>query len=200
MTTILRTGFHDRQLNSLFESIVIDLFSSKKARLATSSDFPSRPIPSTPTVVVISSSDEKSSSVGNIPYHGMRKPFVVSVSVNEELFECANPSPLYLKPTYVPSREEMSKLLSCILFFTKREPLVHDIRVFFPVMQRILVEMDKDPNQSFMVRFPHDTSNTAISHIMNMNDYTAFETSKMVGHPLFFHLCIFSIFLQPLIS
>lgn len=79
MTTILRTGFHNRQLNSLFESIVIDLFSSKKARLATSSDFPSRPTPSTPTVVVISSSDEKSSSVGNIPYHEMRKPFVVSV-------------------------------------------------------------------------------------------------------------------------
>lgn len=103
MTTILRTGFRDRQLNSLFESIVIDLSSSKKARLATSSDFPSRPTPSTPTIVVISSSDEKSSSVGNIPYHEMRKPFVVSVSVNEELFECANPSPLYLKPTYVPS-------------------------------------------------------------------------------------------------
>lgn len=95
MTTILRTGFRDRQLNNLFESIIIDLSSSKKARLATSSDFP--------TIVVISSSDEKSSSVGNIPYHEMRKPFVVSVSVNEELFECANPSPLYLKPTYVPS-------------------------------------------------------------------------------------------------
>ncbi|KAL6345976.1 hypothetical protein AAG906_025256 [Vitis piasezkii] len=101
-------------------------------------------------------------------------------SVNEELFECANPSPLYLKPTYVPSREEMSELLSCIPSFTKREPSVHDIRVFFLVTQRILVEMDKDPNQSFMVRFPHDTSNTAIARIMNMNDYTTFETAEMV--------------------
>ena len=118
----------------------------------------------------------------------MRKPFVVSKNVSEESFDCLNPSLLYLKPAYVFSREEMFEFLSHIPSFTKREPSVHNMRVFFPVNQWIPVEMDEDPNRSFMVQFLHHTSNIVIARILHMNDYTAFETTEVVCHPLFFHL------------
>ena len=118
----------------------------------------------------------------------MRKPFVVSKNVSEESFDFLNPSLLYLKPAYVFSQEEMFKFLSHIPSFTKREPSVHNMRVFFPVNQWIPVEMDEDPNRSFMVQFLHHTSKMVIARIMHMNYYTAFETTEVVSHPLFFHL------------
>ncbi|KAL6350513.1 hypothetical protein AAG906_019160 [Vitis piasezkii] len=83
-------------------------------------------------------------------------------------------------PAYVPSREEVSELLSRIPFFIERETLVQDMRVLFPATQRIPIEVDEDPNQSFMTRLPYGSPNTAIGTIIHMKDYTTFKTTEVV--------------------
>ncbi|RVW39852.1 hypothetical protein CK203_083152 [Vitis vinifera] len=84
----------------------------KKTCSAPDPNSPSKPTPSTPTTVVTSGLNEKPSSIGDIPYHEMRKPFIVLGSINKESFECPNPSPLRLNPAYIPNQEEMSEFLS----------------------------------------------------------------------------------------
>nr|CAN70561.1 hypothetical protein VITISV_031620 [Vitis vinifera] len=99
-------------------------------------DFLSKPTPTTPTAAVASDSNEKPSSTDDIPYHKMKKPFVISGNISEESFECLNLSFLYPNPTYVPSQKEMFELLRHI----------------------------------------------AIAHIIHMQDYIAFETTKVQVH------------------
>ncbi|KAJ9699120.1 hypothetical protein PVL29_007953 [Vitis rotundifolia] len=142
MATNLRVEFYKRQHKRLSKSIVIDTSSSKKTCRTPGPDFPSKSIPSTPIAVVASSPDEKPSSIGDIPYYEMKKPFVFLENINEESFKCLNHSPLHPKLAYVPNWEEMFELLSHILFFTEREPLVHDMGVLFQATQQILVEVD----------------------------------------------------------
>lgn len=112
---------------------------SKKARSAPIPDSSSKPILSTPTTIVVSILDDKPSSVGDISYHEMRKPFVVSGSVSEDSFECPNSSPQHPKSTYVPNWEEVSELLRHIHSFTKRELLMQDMRALFLATQRLSV-------------------------------------------------------------
>ncbi|KAJ9687051.1 hypothetical protein PVL29_015775 [Vitis rotundifolia] len=178
MTTNLRARFCKRQHKRLSKSITIGLSSSKKARSTPSSDSSSKSTPPTHVAAIASNPNEKLSSIGNIPYHEIRKSFIISGSINEKSFECSNPSPLCPKPAYVPNREEVSKLLTSN---TRHE-------VLFSATQQILVEVDDNLNQSFMVRLPYDTSNTAIAHIIHMKDYTTFETMEVVGHPPLFYL------------
>ena len=97
MTTNLRVGFYERHRKNLPKSIAIDPSSSKKAYPTPNPDSPSRPTLLIPTAAITSRFDEKLLYVGDIPYHEMRKPFVISRSINEELFECRNHSPLYPK-------------------------------------------------------------------------------------------------------
>lgn len=94
---------------------------SKKVHPAPELDSPSKSTPSTPTIVVVLDSDNKLSSVGDIPYHDMRKPFVISRSINEDSFKCLNISPHYPKLAYIPGREEVSELLRDIIFFFYRK-------------------------------------------------------------------------------
>ncbi|KAJ9701243.1 hypothetical protein PVL29_006546 [Vitis rotundifolia] len=132
MTFNLRPGFRERQCKPLSKSIVIDPSSLKKASPALNPDFLSKLTPSTPTTAVTSSLDEKPFSIGNISYHKMRKPFVVSGNISEDSFECSNSFPFHPKLTYALSLEEVSKFLSCIPSFIEKEPLVQDTRVLFP--------------------------------------------------------------------
>ena len=60
--------------------------------------------------------------------------------------------------------------------------------VLFQAMQRILIEVDEDPNQSFMPRLPYGILNTTIAHIIHMKGYIAFEIAEVVSHPPIFHL------------
>lgn len=95
--------------------------SSKKVRPALELDSPSKSTPSTPTIVIVLDLDNKLSSVGDIPYYNMRKPFVVSRSINEDSFKCLNISPHRPKSAYIPGREEVSELLRGIIFFLYRK-------------------------------------------------------------------------------
>ena len=175
----------------MFKSITIDSSSSKKARQVPGPDSPSKPTPPTPTAVVASDSDEKASSTDDIPYHKMRKPFVVSGKISGESFKCLNLSFLYPNPTYVPNQKEMSELLRCIPSFTEMESLVQEMGTLFPITQWIPIEMDEDPSQSFMTRLLYGITDIVIAHIIHMKDYTAFETTKVVSHPYLFHLWLF---------
>lgn len=122
MASNLRVEFYKRQRKGLFESIVIDLSLSKKTHSTPGPDSPSKPTSPTLIIVVASSPDEKPSSVDDISYHEMRKPFVVTGNISEDSFECSNSSYFRLKPTYVSSREEMFEFLSHIISFTKKKP------------------------------------------------------------------------------
>ncbi|KAJ9705787.1 hypothetical protein PVL29_003744 [Vitis rotundifolia] len=113
MTTNLRIGFRERQHKRLSESTAISPSPSKKVCPALGMDSQSKPISLTPTTVVASGLDDKPSFIGDIPYHEMRKPFVVSESIIEDSFECPNPSPHCLKSTYIPNQDEMLELLRC---------------------------------------------------------------------------------------
>lgn len=44
-------------------------------------------------------------------------------------------------------------------------------------MQRISVEVDEDPSQSFMAQILYGTLDIAITHIIHMKDYTTFEAT-----------------------
>lgn len=194
MATNLRVGFHEMQYKCLSKSITIDPSFSKKTCSTPNPNSLSKSTSSTPPAVVTLGPNKEPSSVGDIPYHGMKKPFVFTGSISEESFECSNPSLPGPKLVYVSNREEMSKSLSRIPSFTERDPLVHNIGVLFSFMQWILVEVNEYPNRSFMAQLPHDTLDTTISHIMYMKDYTAFEIAKVVGCPLLFPLMNFLVF------
>lgn len=50
----------------------------------------------------------------------------------------------HLKPDYVLSREKIAELMKQILSFIEREIPVQDMRVLFPAIQRIPVEIYND--------------------------------------------------------
>lgn len=154
MVSNLKIGFRERQRKCLSKSIAINPSPLKKACSTPDLDPLSKPILSIITTIVILGPDEKPFFVDNIFYHEMRKPFVTSGNISEDLFECPNPSHFHPKLAYVPSQEEVSELLSRIPFFTERESLVQDMRMLFSAMQQILVEVNEDPSQSFMAQLP----------------------------------------------
>lgn len=158
----------ERQRKRPSESIAINPSSSKKTYLEPVLNPPSKSAPPTTAAPITSGPNEKLSSTNDISYHKMRKPFTVLKNISEESFECSNSSTPRPKLAYVLGWENISELLSCIPFFTEREPLVWNMGVLFLATQRILVEVDKDPSQSFMARLPYDTPNTAIVYIIYM--------------------------------
>ncbi|KAJ9682652.1 hypothetical protein PVL29_018551 [Vitis rotundifolia] len=135
MATNLRARFRERQHKRLSDYIVISPSPSKKACPTPRPNSLSMPTLSTPTDAITSGLNEKPSSVCNIPYHEMRKPFLISGSINEESFECPHLSPHCPKTTYVPSREKMFELLRCFLSFTENEPPMQDMGTLFSATQ-----------------------------------------------------------------
>ena len=180
MASNLRVEFHERQHKHLSESIAINLSPSKKAYPKPAPNPPSKSAPWTTIVAVISEMDEKPSFVDDISYHKIRKPFIILGEISEDSFECLNTSPLCPKTTYVPNREEISKLLSCISSFTESELLVSNMGVLFPAMQRILVKVDENFIQSLMAWLLYSTPYASIDCILHTKDYTTFEIAKVV--------------------
>ena len=78
MTSNLRVRFYKRQCKGLFEYIFINLSPSKKTCSTPGPNSPSKPTSPTFVAVIASSLDEKPSSIDDISYHEMRKPFVVT--------------------------------------------------------------------------------------------------------------------------
>ena len=67
--------------------------------------------------------------------------------------------------------------------------------VLFPVMQWIPVEIDDNPNRSFIVRFLYSTLDTAIACILHMQDYSTFEMAEVVSRlPRFRLFCLSLLF------
>ena len=66
--------------------------------------------------------------------------------------------------------------------------------MLFSAIQRIPIEVDEDPSQSFMAQFPYGTLDTTVAHIIHMKDYTTFETAKVISRLFFFFTCDFSSF------
>lgn len=64
---------------------------------------------------------------------------------------------------------------------------MQDMRVLFLAMQRIPVEVDEDPSQSFMTQILYGTPDIAITHIIRMKDYTTFEATELVSRLPLFH-------------
>ncbi|KAJ9687146.1 hypothetical protein PVL29_015842 [Vitis rotundifolia] len=188
MVSNLRVGFRKRQCKCLSKSITVNPSHSKKAYPKPVVDPLSKSTLPTIATVVTLDPNEKSSSVDDISYHEMRKPFVVPENISEESFECLHSCHPHLKTTYIPNRQEVSKLLSRIPSFTENEPPVPNIGVLFPTTHQILVEVDENPSQSFMARLPYSTPNTTIVYILHMKNYTAIESKKMVGRLLLFRL------------
>lgn len=188
MTSNRRVGFHERWHKCLSKSIAVNSITSKKACSEFAPNPPSMPALSTTIMVVTLESDEKLPSIDDIYYHETNRPFVALENFSKESFECMNCFSPCPKTAYVPSQEEISKLLTHISSFTERGVPIQNIGVLFLVTQQIPVEIDKNPSQSFMTQLLYSTPNTAITHILHIQDYIAFETTEVVGLLLFFRL------------
>ena len=180
MTSNLRAGFQERQRKCLFESIVVNHSSSKRACMVLACPEPISALALVLTLLTIAAEitpepDEKLLSADDIAHHELRRPSIGPDHFSEESFEHMISSLSRPKPSYVPSREEIAEFLRQIPSFIERETLVQKMGVLFSATQRILIEIDNDPNQSFMARLPYSTPGTAISRIMPMHDYTAFK-------------------------
>ena len=188
MTSNRRVGFHERWHKCLSKSIAVNSITSKKACPEPASYPPSMPALSTTVMVVTLEPDEKLPSTDDISYHETNRPFVALENFSKESFECMNCFSPCPKTAYVPSWEEISKFLTHIPSFTERGVPVQNIGVLFLVTQQIPVEIDKNPSQSFMTRLLYGTPDTAITHILHIQDYIAFETTEVVGLLPFFRL------------
>ena len=102
--------------------------------------------------------------------------------LSDESIECVASFSSCPKSSYIPSQEEIVELMRQIPPFTKRETLVQNMGVLFSTTQRIPIEIESNPNQSFMARLPFGTLDTIISRIMCMQDYTTFEMAKVVSY------------------
>lgn len=120
MTSNMRVRFHERWCKCLSKSIAVNSITSKKACPEPAPNPPSMPALLTTVMVVTLKPDEKLPSTDDISYHETKRPFVVLENFSKESFECMNYFSLRPKTAYVPSREEISKLLTHIHFFIEK--------------------------------------------------------------------------------
>ena len=66
--------------------------------------------------------------------------------------------------------------------------------VIFLATQRISIEVEENPNQSFMAWISYGTPDIAITRIIHLKYYTTFETAKVVGRLPLFRLWLFLFF------
>ncbi|KAJ9709490.1 hypothetical protein PVL29_001122 [Vitis rotundifolia] len=156
MASNLRVRFRERQRKHMSESITVNPTPSKRACPKPAPTPMPVLVPPATIATATPKSDEKLPFVDDIAYHEPRIPFYMASS-----HSCP-------KPTYVPSRKEVSKLLRQIPFFIKKETPIQNMGVLFPTIQRIPVEIDNDPNQSFTAQFSYGTPDSIISRIMPM--------------------------------
>lgn len=129
--------------------------------------------------------DEKLHSVEYIAHHGLRRPSIGPDNFSEESFGCMAYSSSYPMPNYILNRDKVVEFLRQISSLIERETPIQDMRVFFPATQRILIEIKNDLDRSSTVCLSYGTSDTAISRIMPMLDYTTFEMVEVVSRSPF---------------
>lgn len=93
MTFNLRAGFHGRQRKRLSESIAVNPTPLK--RVCSELTLIPSPVlvPPTTAMTVTPESDEKLSSIDDIAYHEIKRPFIVPKNLNEESLKCMTSSP-----------------------------------------------------------------------------------------------------------
>ena len=190
MASNLRVEFRESQCKRLSESISISPSPSKKPCLDAACLEPTPvPVPMiaflTVAAKIIYEPDEKLHSTEDIAHHEPRR-----LSTNPDHFSDGSLGSIVSSSScpklgYIPNREEIAELMRQIPSFTKRETLVHDMRVLFPTAQWISIEIANNLDRSFTACLSYGTLDTTISHIMPMRDYTAFETVEVVGRSPF---------------
>lgn len=76
------------------------------------------------------------------------------------------------------------KQISC---FIERKTLVNNMGKLFLVTRRVSVDLDDDPNISFVARLLFSTLESIVSRILPMQDYTTIETAEVISlSPLLF--------------
>lgn len=92
MTFNLRVGFHERQRKCLSESIAINPTPLKRVCPKPTLIPSPVPVPPTTAATVTPEPDEKLSSIDDIAYHEIRRPFIVPKNLNEESLKCMTSS------------------------------------------------------------------------------------------------------------
>ena len=81
-------------------------------------------------------------------------------------------------------RAELMKQIPC---FTERKTLVNNMGKLFLVTRRVSVDLDDDPNISFVARLLFSTLESIVSRILPMQDYRTIEMAEVVSlFPLLF--------------
>ena len=190
MASNLRVEFRERQRKRLSESISVSPSPSKRPCLDAACLEPAPvPVPMTAFFTVaaeiIYEPDEKPHSIEDIAHHEPRRLSIDPDHFSEGSLGSIVSSSSCPKLGYIPNREEIAELMRQISSFTKRETLVHDMRVLFPTAQWISIEIENNLDRSFTACLSYGTLDTTISHIMPMQDYTAFETVEVAGRSPF---------------
>ena len=79
------------------------------------------------------------------------------------------------------SWEEIAKLLKQVPCFTEFEPHLADLMDFFWLTHQFFMDIIGNPSITVVVNLPCGTSEFVLSHIQLMEDYTIFETAKVVS-------------------
>lgn len=78
------------------------------------------------------------------------------------------------------SREELDVLLERFPTFTNMDPPMYHMNELFPILERIIVDVTVDPQQNFMARVLHGTSDETIEVIMRLKGFSVMQTAEVV--------------------
>ena len=117
----------------------------------------------------------------------------VTISSDESILSAQPPLVAFID---VPSQEELDVLLERFPTYISMEPPMSYMNKLFSMMDKIPVDVISDPQQNFMARVLHGTSNETIEAIMHLKDYISMQTMEVVRHLLYvthntFHLSLF---------
>lgn len=151
MVANLRADFKERQRKCLFESIMVNLASSKRPcsepiYLEPVSALAPVPPPSTTAVGIISEPNERLPLVEGTTHHEPRRPSFGLDHLSDESIECVASFPSHPKSSHILNQEEIIELMRQIPSFTERETPVQNMGMLFSATQQIPVEMESNPN------------------------------------------------------
>lgn len=67
---------------------------------------------------------------------------------------------------------------------------MNNMGVLFPATRRVSMDLDGDPNISFVTRLAFGTLESVVPWILPMQDYIVVETTKLVNLSLFYLWCL----------
>lgn len=67
---------------------------------------------------------------------------------------------------------------------------MNNMGVLFPATRRVSMDLDGDPNISFVTRLAFGTLESVVPWILPMQDYIVVETAKLVNFSLFYLWCL----------